>query len=70
MLQVFDSWAGELSPHLFDKFCLPFITQIRQEVRKGLEKEQLEQVPMIIFAKGRKPFLAVAKERLLLIAFY
>jgi len=47
LLQVFDSWAGELSPADFDKFCLPYIKEIGDKL-----KESFPDVPLIIFAKG------------------
>jgi len=28
LLQVFDSWAGELSPHAFRTFALPYLKEI------------------------------------------
>ncbi|KAI8078880.1 uroporphyrinogen decarboxylase [Halteromyces radiatus] len=52
MLQVFDSWAGELSPHDFKIYSLPYIKQIATKVKQQLKEQGLEQVPMTIFAKG------------------
>lgn len=52
MLQVFDSWAGELSPRDFRMFSLPYIQQIAAKVKQQLAEQGLEQVPMTIFAKG------------------
>jgi uroporphyrinogen decarboxylase len=52
MLQVFDSWAGELSPRDFKLFSLPYIQQISVKVKQQLAEQGLEQVPMTIFAKG------------------
>ncbi|KAI8384551.1 uroporphyrinogen decarboxylase [Radiomyces spectabilis] len=52
MLQIFDSWAGELSPHDFRTYSLPYIKQIATEVKERLARENLEVVPMTIFAKG------------------
>ncbi|KAF7730987.1 Uroporphyrinogen decarboxylase in heme biosynthesis [Apophysomyces ossiformis] len=52
MLQVFDSWAGELSPHDFRKYSLPYIQQISSKVKQQLKESGLEVVPMTIFAKG------------------
>ena len=42
-LQLFDSWAGLLSPKDFNEFALPYIKQIVQQVNG---------VPLIVFAKG------------------
>lgn len=52
MLQVFDSWAGELSPFDFRTYSLPYIRQIASQVKKRLASEGLPVVPMTIFAKG------------------
>ncbi|KAF9999485.1 Uroporphyrinogen decarboxylase in heme biosynthesis [Entomortierella chlamydospora] len=49
MLQVFDSWGGELSPQDFDLFSLPYLTQIAKRVKAELGSEA---VPMTVFAKG------------------
>eukprot|EP01117_Protostelium_nocturnum_P001171 TRINITY_DN11491_c0_g1_i1.p1 TRINITY_DN11491_c0_g1~~TRINITY_DN11491_c0_g1_i1.p1 ORF type:complete len:403 (-),score=87.15 TRINITY_DN11491_c0_g1_i1:210-1313(-) len=46
-VQVFDSWAGELSIESFNQFALPYIKTIGSQLRK-LHPE----VPLIIFAKG------------------
>ncbi|KAF9057467.1 Uroporphyrinogen decarboxylase [Panaeolus papilionaceus] len=50
-LQVFDSWAGELSPYDFNEFSYPTIKHISNKVKQGLRAENLD-VPMILFAKG------------------
>lgn len=52
MLQVFESWGGELSPDAFKEFSLPYIRQISNKVKERLINEGLELVPMTIFAKG------------------
>lgn len=49
LLQIFDSWAGELSPKHFKEFSAPYLLQIQQKVKEGLG---LDAVPMILFAKG------------------
>ncbi len=43
MLQLFDSWAGILSPEVYRKFSLPYIQKIA---------EAITEVPLIVFAKG------------------
>ncbi len=43
MLQIFDSWAGILSPALYEEFSLPYIKQIC---------ESIDEVPVTVFAKG------------------
>ncbi|KAF9153308.1 Uroporphyrinogen decarboxylase in heme biosynthesis [Linnemannia schmuckeri] len=50
MLQIFDSWAGELGPNEFEKFSLPYLIQIARRVKAELGSEKA--VPMIVFAKG------------------
>lgn len=52
LVQVFDSWAGELSEHDFAEFSLPTLVQISSGVRAALKKENIPEVPMILFAKG------------------
>lgn len=52
MLQVFESWAGELGPTEFNEFSLPYLKQIAQRLPKRLEQLGLEKVPIVIFAKG------------------
>jgi uroporphyrinogen decarboxylase len=51
-LQVFDSWAGELSPDDFAEFALPPLRIIATTVRERLAKHHLPEVPLILFAKG------------------
>lgn len=43
MLQIFDSWAGILSPEQYRVFSLPYIRQIC---------EAITEVPVTVFAKG------------------
>lgn len=43
IVQVFDSWAGILSPEQYDEFALPYISRICDAIK---------EVPKIIFAKG------------------
>jgi len=45
MLQIFDSWAGILSPQAYEEFSLRYITQLVQ----GLQETG---VPVTVFAKG------------------
>lgn len=49
MLQVFDSWAGELSPKDFNTFSLPYMRQIATRVKAELGDRA---VPMMVFARG------------------
>lgn len=52
MLQIFDSWAGELGPDDFAVFSLPYLKSLCEGVRRGLQSRHLESVPMTVFAKG------------------
>jgi uroporphyrinogen decarboxylase len=52
MIQVFDSWAGELSPACFKIFALPYLNYIADNLPARLQSKGLEPVPMTVFAKG------------------
>lgn len=52
MIQVFDSWAAELSPSSFKQFSQPYLAYISTHLPQRLEQLGLERVPMIVFAKG------------------
>ena len=52
MIQVFDSWAGELSPSCFKTFALPYLNYIADNLPARLQSKGLEPVPMTVFAKG------------------
>jgi uroporphyrinogen decarboxylase len=52
MIQVFDSWAGELSPATFASHSLPYLRHISANLPKRLQEMGLEPVPMTVFAKG------------------
>ncbi|CAG8593392.1 15370_t:CDS:2 [Funneliformis mosseae] len=52
MVQVFESWGGELSPHDFKTFSLPYISQIADRVKNKFKDDGLIPVPMTIFCKG------------------
>lgn len=43
IVQIFDSWAGILSPEQYDEFALPYISRICDAIKA---------VPKIVFAKG------------------
>lgn len=43
LVQVFDSWAGILTPHHFNTFALPYIQKIC---------DAIQEVPITVFAKG------------------
>ncbi|KAI0136579.1 Uroporphyrinogen decarboxylase [Xylariales sp. AK1849] len=52
MIQAFDSWAGELSPVAFKEFSEPYLVYISKHLPLKLKEMGLDQVPMIVFAKG------------------
>ena len=52
IVQVFDSWAGELSPASFQSVALPYLEYICDHLPKRLEELGEEKVPMVVFAKG------------------
>jgi len=52
LVQVFDSWAGELSPSSFDKFSAPYLAYIAKHLPPRLKELGLDPVPMIVFPKG------------------
>jgi uroporphyrinogen decarboxylase len=62
LLQVFDSWAGELSPYDFEQFSYPTLKYISTNVRQRLAKEGLTDVPMTLFAKGANHALGFLAE--------
>ena len=52
IVQVFDSWAGELSPACFTDIAFPYLVYICDHLPKRLEELGEEKVPMVVFAKG------------------
>jgi uroporphyrinogen decarboxylase len=52
LVQVFDSWAAELSPAAFKEFSQPYLAYISANLPKRLKELNLEPVPMVVFAKG------------------
>lgn len=52
IVQVFDSWAAELSPSSFQVFSLPYLRYISTHLPKRLADLGQERVPMVVFAKG------------------
>ncbi len=47
LIQVFDSWAGLLSPQTFNEFALPYLNQVADALQKARP-----EVPKTVFAKG------------------
>jgi len=62
MLQVFDSWANELPPSVYQQFALPPCQFIAKQVRSKLVELGREPVPMTLFAKGANTSLTVLAE--------
>ncbi|KAI9727991.1 MAG: Uroporphyrinogen decarboxylase in heme biosynthesis [Chrysothrix sp. TS-e1954] len=52
MVQVFDSWAGELSPAAFKEYAFPYLNFIADHLPRKLRDMKLDVVPMTVFAKG------------------
>lgn len=52
LLQVFDSWAGELDKSTFMIYALPYLRQIAKGVDAGLDRKGIPRVPKTVFAKG------------------
>jgi len=52
IIQVFDSWAGELSPASFKEVSLPYLEYIADHLPARLRELGQEVVPMVVFAKG------------------
>ncbi|KAL8744513.1 MAG: hypothetical protein Q9190_003253 [Brigantiaea leucoxantha] len=52
IIQVFDSWAAELSPSSFKEFALPYLRYISGHLPSRLKELQIDPVPMVVFAKG------------------
>ena len=46
VIQVFDSWAGHLSPRDYDEFALPYQKQVIAKI-----KSKHPEVPVIIYIK-------------------
>ncbi|KAI9748549.1 MAG: Uroporphyrinogen decarboxylase in heme biosynthesis [Lichina confinis] len=52
LVQVFDSWAAELSPVSFREFSLPYLRHISEHLPRRLQEMGQPRVPMTVFAKG------------------
>ncbi|KAJ9105465.1 hypothetical protein QFC21_001836 [Naganishia friedmannii] len=59
LLQVFDSWASELPPVLYQEMALPPCVYIAKQVRAKLTALGHPGVPMTLFAKGANMSLDV-----------
>lgn len=47
VVQIFDSWASEFCPADFEKFCLPYLKRIVEEV-----KVTHPNLPLVLYASG------------------
>lgn len=47
VVQIFDSWASEFSPADFERFCLPYLKRIVDEV-----KQTHPDLPLILYSSG------------------
>lgn len=47
ILQIFDSSAEYLNNHLYSIFGLPYLKNIRDQVKKKLKVQKLDEVPMV-----------------------
>lgn len=52
MLQVFDSWAGELTEYHFETFALPPLLHVSRKVKSVLSQLGHPGVPITLFPKG------------------
>ncbi len=52
LVQLFDSWAGILSPEQYRTFSLPYIQQICEAISNMESSVPSESTPITIFAKG------------------
>lgn len=52
MLQVFESSADYLDKKRFAEVSLPYVRKIRDQLRKKLQEQSIETVPMVLYAKG------------------
>lgn len=55
LVQVFDSWGGELGPSDFEKFSLPYLTRI-------IAAAKAEGVPAILFGTGMSNLFPLMKK--------
>lgn len=52
MLQVFESSADHISKEQFAEVSLPYCKAIREKLRTRLLNQNIEPVPMVMYAKG------------------
>lgn len=56
-VQIFDSWATELSPVDFEEFCMPYLKQIVDSV-----KLTHPDLPLILYASGIADLVACLRD--------
>lgn len=57
MIQIFESWAHQLSPHQFETFAKPAVVQVIEGI-----KAKYPDVPVIYFANGGSSYLELQKD--------
>ncbi|KAH8830603.1 Uroporphyrinogen decarboxylase [Flagelloscypha sp. PMI_526] len=62
LLQIFDSWASELSPYDFHQFSFPTLKLISTNLRARLVDANIPMVPLTLFAKGAHASLGLLAE--------
>lgn len=58
VIQLFESSADYIDKKTFVEVSLPYVRKIRDKLRKRLQDQSFEPVPMILFAKGGEHSLA------------
>lgn len=64
-VQIFDSWAGTLSPYDFEKFALPHVKKIISVLKNSKYKnrnQELKNIPVIYFAFNSSGMLKLIKQ--------
>ncbi|EPS64625.1 hypothetical protein M569_10156, partial [Genlisea aurea] len=56
-IQIFDSWGGQLPPHMWDLWSKPYITQMVREV-----KQRCPQTPLVLYINGNGGLIEKMKE--------
>lgn len=53
VLEVFDTWSGELTADCYKEFILPYVKDLAKRVKATLKEKNLPVVPMTLFPKGQ-----------------
>lgn len=59
LAQIFDSWAGELTPYHFKTFAVPPLVKISKLFKEKLAADGVIPPPLILFAKGANSSLSL-----------